>query len=270
MENKIYFVVVIYNKNCLNSLTMKKLKQYNYQNIYIVDNSERDYDNFNYAKENKYTYISMNGNKGLAKAYNRAINEIDCKDEDIIMLLDDDTDLTEEYVENLEKIEKNNKDVDVFFPIIKDYNELIISPTIFTKYKLINVKKEKETINIKNDRICAINSCLAIRKKVFKEYMYDENLFLDYIDNDFFAFIRSHNISCKVIEVVIYQNLFNSSNPSLEKKYNRMKIEISDYKKYLKKRSSLEKIFGYIRIKYWIIREVIKYKNKIFLKLNSI
>ena len=83
-------IIVIYNKNIKDSITCRSIKDINDFNIevVIVDNSEVDFHNNEVCKSLGYTYISMNGNKGLSKAYNVGIDKTQS---DIIILFDDDT-----------------------------------------------------------------------------------------------------------------------------------------------------------------------------------
>ena len=56
--------------------------------IIVVDNSTKDFNNEKETKANNWTYLSMNGNAGLSKAYNRALDYL--KDEDGIVIWFDD------------------------------------------------------------------------------------------------------------------------------------------------------------------------------------
>ena len=89
-EIKYVAIIVVYNKTIEGSITCESLKKISNINveIVIVDNSETDFHNDDLCKRLGYTYISMNGNKGLSKAYNVAI---DSTQSDIIVLFDDDT-----------------------------------------------------------------------------------------------------------------------------------------------------------------------------------
>ena len=74
MDKFIYYVsIVVYNKECKDSLTCKQLENIKCDNIRIivVDNSTINNDNRLYCKTRNWEYISMHGNKGLSCAYNR-------------------------------------------------------------------------------------------------------------------------------------------------------------------------------------------------------
>ena len=61
--------------------------------IICVDNSVRDFKNEELALKYNHHYISMNGNKGISKAYNAAVNYLMEQDgeDDLFVLMDDDT-----------------------------------------------------------------------------------------------------------------------------------------------------------------------------------
>lgn len=97
MNNSIVATIVIYNKSIENSITCKNILSFNEDliEILIVDNSTSNYGNKAYCENKNIKYISMGGNQGLSKAYNAAIDL--SKDKDVIILFDDDTDVTKQY-----------------------------------------------------------------------------------------------------------------------------------------------------------------------------
>ena len=82
-----FAVVVLYNTFVNDSITINNLKKIHSHSvdIIVVDNSTKDFNNEKETKANNWTYLSMNGNAGLSKAYNRALDYL--KDEDIILSL---------------------------------------------------------------------------------------------------------------------------------------------------------------------------------------
>ena len=74
---------------------------------------------------------------------------------------------------------------DVFVPVIYGQNGVIYSPNEvgWLKGKYISSPEQK----IPQNKFNAINSCLAVRLRVYKEYMYDENLFMDCVDTISFS-----------------------------------------------------------------------------------
>lgn len=264
---KFFFIVVIYNKNCDESKTCQALLNRNNSDEYvmIMDNSEIKNDNMSFCNELQWKYVSMNGNKGLSKAYNKAINILKDNKNDFIIWLDDDTFITDEYIENLKKACKINSEKKVFMPIIYDNNKKIISPSICTKIKNFKLKDESELkkINIKN--ILAINTCLAVKISVYSNYRYNEKQFLDLIDNSFFYYLRKEKIEYCILPNKIIQNFFSSEKINYEKKLKRVLIEIHDYKEYIKDKTLIEKFMCFFRTIFWGLRGSIQYKNTNFI-----
>ena len=71
--NNLYAVIVLYNKFCQNSLTYNELNRIKGLNIIVCDNSTKDMGNKDQVINDNNIFINMNGNKGLSKAYNKAI-----------------------------------------------------------------------------------------------------------------------------------------------------------------------------------------------------
>ena len=107
--NKLFFAVVIYNKKICDSVTCTELENIiKTEKVIIADNSDKENDAEKVCSEKKWIYISMNGNKGLSMAYNTIIDYIkkkeDYSEEDAIILLDDDTKITSEYILKLKEM----------------------------------------------------------------------------------------------------------------------------------------------------------------------
>lgn len=75
MNNKFFAVMVIYNRKIGDSITYNCLKACPQVSLTVCDNSTEDYGNSQAVAEN-VNYISMGGNAGLAKAYNKAVDAL--------------------------------------------------------------------------------------------------------------------------------------------------------------------------------------------------
>lgn len=271
--NKLFFAVIIYNKNICDSITCTELGNIiKNEKVIIVDNSEKENDVENMCIEKNWIYIPMNGNKGLSKAYNAIIDYIkkkeDYLEDDAIILLDDDTKITNEYILKLKKMLRIHKDINIFMPIIKDKNDIIISPSKYTKIKINRIRSYDSAKDIKQKNFLAINTCLAIRMKIFNNYKYDTKLFLDQVDNQFFYDMRKKREKFFCINSVIKQDFFSTDNKNYDKEIKRKKIEKRDYKNFVSDKSILEKIMYHFRILFWKVKGVIKYRKiKYFIDL---
>ncbi len=221
----IYVVIVVYNKDISSSSTCRRLLKTGLLNILVVDNSTADNRNKEYCEKNGISYLSMGGNKGLSKAYNAAVEY--CHDADVIVLTDDDTDVPDAYFEKLNQALIEKPDTDIFAPIIKGQDGVIYSPNnyCFLKNHLVT----SPLLEIKPDRFNAISSCLAIRRKVFDNYRYNEKLFVDEVDHCFCREQRERGRKFGVINVVINQSFHQRETYLLPNKaWAREKIRITD------------------------------------------
>lgn len=188
----LYIIIVLYNEKINNShLFYNIMNSKKYTIIYIDNSTDKNIIAVN-KKINIFDniYICSNGNIGLSKAYNLAINHIRNKiglNENIwIMTLDDDTKLSQEYLSNVVK-EMVKTNADVISGIVNDQFGNILSPIkILSSIKFFPLKREYIDHEGIYSNIVCINSGTVIRSTVFNYINYDEDLFLDMIDYKFF------------------------------------------------------------------------------------
>lgn len=227
MKSNIVAVIVIYNKKVEDSITCKNIlnNSDNSLGMLVVDNSTSDFGNKAYCSKKNIDYISMDGNKGLSKAYNAAVDA--CKEKDAIILFDDDTEVTEEYFEKLDDALTIYHDVDIFAPIIYGQDGVIYSPNEYNFMRSNFIKSPNQEVSQK--KFNAIASCLAIRMRVFDNYRFNEKLFVDQVDQNFFYDQRKKNAKFQKIDVKILQNFYQrGKNLTPEAGWRRLKLRIID------------------------------------------
>lgn len=255
-------IVVLYNVNYKESVSYMNLIQtdcYKAGNIEIicVDNSVSDFANDELMSFKNHFYINMHGNQGLPKAYNAAIEYLMQKGKDaerLIVLLDDDTHIGDEYFEKMEKAWAMG--YDIYLPIVKD-QEGILSPSIMKAYRCRRCSS-LEQINETN--ICGINSGMAIRHSVFKNYRYNEEMFLDYVDHYFIRDMKQFGKKIMIVPTVLQQN-FSSTTDSYEQTIKRFEIFKKDIKVFYSRNVMDRIIYLYI---------VLRRKTGILLKFKKI
>lgn len=262
-KNNFYAVVVIYNTNIKESTTLNNLQKitcYEIKKI-VVDNSTQDMGNENECKKRDWAYISMNGNAGLSRAYNKALDSI--KDNGAIVIwFDDDTSVTQKYFDILNTEANKNENVDIFAPIIQGQDGKFWSPNEYHYLKNKQLKSVKQRIN--NNRFNAINSCTAVRMLVYKNYRYTEKLFLDQVDHQFFEDQRCLKRKFEKLDVVIQHNFsMKSKMENIEKVKTRYAIMIPDFLFFCKK-SMMRYLLGLVKIAGWGIKESLRYKKPSF------
>ena len=105
----IFFVIVLYKSSLEDSKTINSLESIigDGFNLYVYDNSpERQYENDNFEFKNfKIKYYHDGTNPGLSTAYNCALEECGKSNKKWVLLLDQDTTFTKEYIEEIESLD---------------------------------------------------------------------------------------------------------------------------------------------------------------------
>lgn len=235
-------VVVVYNKRIDESAALASLTGIEGLTVYVADNSTRDMGNEALAVKAGYTYINMGGNAGLSKAYNKVIGRIE-KDDGFVCLFDDDTAISPAYFDALRADAEKNGGINLFVPIVKDASGML-SPCVF---KGMRGRRAASAADIPPKSFTAINSGLAIRTRVFKDYRYDESLFLDYIDHAFIRDIVEHDKSkVRIMEVSIQQQFSGSERQSRQDALTRYAIFAKDVRYFGRK-------YGEPRLRVWLL-----------------
>ena len=257
----IYALIVMYNKNCVNSKSFNFMKKYKDKiKTIIFDNSTIDLGNKKYCDKNNIEYYSVNKNIGLSKAYNYVISKIDLSPNNYLIILDDDTQLNDEYIEEvLENIKTN--EYDIYLPIIKS-NQRIISPSNVQFNCRVKAISDIKQINMK--KITAINSGMIIKTSIYNEILYNEQIFLDYVDHDFMKNVRKNKYKIKILNSVLEQNFSRDEKGELQSELIRYKIYKKDFKAYCKNCKKIT--FYYINIFRFSLKQCIKFKTLKFLK----
>ena len=211
-----YCVLVVYNSDIQASSSYQFLKKKGVQ-VIVCDNSDQENQNKNIVEDDGFSYISMHGNKGLSKAYNVALDYIQSihpSMDGYLVLFDDDTKVEDDYFEKMEC-----STGDICLPVVYDEKSLL-SPSMFKKGKSIRVSSIQE---IDMDFISGINSGMCINLSIFKEYRYNESLFLDYIDHYFLYEMKKQSKKIEVVDTKLLQR-FSANSNSKNSALNRFQI----------------------------------------------
>lgn len=227
----IYFVVVIYNKECSESPSISfAVKKQQELNIIVVDNSTIESNNRLFCEENSITYIPMNGNAGLSKAYNAALDCIGRKD-GFVIWADDDTEFPDNYVNEMIEFININK-YTIALPLVLAGKEIYSPITIDCD----GVPKRIKNLDELGKSITGINSGMMVSLDFYENYRYDENMFLDFIDHDVCVSCQQNGGTVGFVKcVVLMQNSFFSSRIHLRSMANRRKIYRHDFRFFCKK-----------------------------------
>lgn len=223
---KAYAILVVHNKKLIDCPSFCSAVKEPDMQLLVVDNStDESIDNQEEALQAGAWFLSMNGNKGLSKAYNAALDRLRKEIGDWIILLDDDTRIPAEYWEAV----RTEIPDSVLLPIVRTCRGEIISPAEM-KHGIPHQVESLDSINV----ITGINSGMVIPKQLTDSYRYYERLFLDFVDHKFLQDIHNRHVPVRLLPVYIEQT-FSADSPSVDSAIKRLKIQKKDLKVFYEK-----------------------------------
>ncbi|NJP39858.1 glycosyltransferase [Oscillospiraceae bacterium HV4-5-C5C] len=249
----IYAVIVLYNKSFHDSITFNSISKHKSIQIIICDNSTSDFYNEQSNSFDNVTYINMKGNKGLPKAYNQALDYIG-NQTGIICWFDDDTAIPDEYFDLVIHYFLT-PDLDIALPVVFDEVGML-SPCILKGNYCHRAKNLAEIAG----NISAINSGLSVNLKVYEDFRYDDNMFLDFVDHAFFREMRRRHKTIQVMQDNILYQKFAANSSSKESAIVRFKILKKDLR-YFYKDTTFSRLYYHYIIMRRKARLVLKYRS---------
>ena len=254
--------VVVYNTACQDSPTCRALQKLTDLTVLIYDNSTRDFGNREFCESAGWVYLGGQGNLGLSKAYNACIDYLlDSQKADMLCLFDDDTDLEPAYFDALQKA-REQSDGHIFVPMIEAGGRLISPCILRPGYRVQMFANRQEALAYTGNDLSAINSCMAIDLEIFKDFRYDENIFLDGIDHNFTQQMKARGESIHFIEYCCNHAFSGVEKPPKASALVRFRIYAKDYAYILRE----HKAAYYRLVGKRALRLTLQYKSPVFLK----
>ena len=237
VPDKLYIITIIYNSRVedIRSLDVFLSFKEKYPDTVImaVDNSvDEAILKSNSACTLPVEYIPCGGNVGISKAYNIALNTI--KDENFrVMLSDDDTLFSEEYLENMYKAAQLAENKDRLICGLIDTDKGWMSPrSVKTTNAAFPFMLKKPVPGVYKDRN-PVNSGLCIPGFLLHKIGgYDERLFLDYVDYLFMDKIRDIGYGEVVLVPGKIHQEFSGFSDNLDSTLKRWEIFRKDFTAY--------------------------------------
>ena len=214
-------VMVLYKRSLRESETFMSLSKAivgtsRSLDLLVYDNSpESHFDkNVELGYSGKITYIHDSTNPGICKAYNTGFEKALAINKKWLLLLDQDTDFTSNYIESLLNAVKKDKNYVSIVPVVYS-NGKIVSPT---RYDFLGRMKatEEEEVNKVVSNITAINSGSCINTKFLKEIGgFNTDFPLDMLDHWLNHMINTHNRNTFVMNTKVLHNLSVADYDSL-------------------------------------------------------
>ncbi len=262
--NSIQFVIVLYKESLQNTKTFKSLESAHFTsniklNLFVYDNSPLPKkQNFIHNRFN-IIYVSDINNSGLSKAYNKGFTHAITNNKKFVILLDQDTEFSNDFFIKYEQAVLNNQDIEIFAPKLVLSNGKIFSPCIY-KYKRGWYPNEVGFGINKLKNLVPVNSGVMLSVRLYQKVGgYNEDLKVDFIDFQFMEKVINFTNEFYVIEEIGLQE-FSDQSEDFESQLKRYYIYLADVKAIKKKITS--------SIEYFVI--VIVHTLKLSIKYKSI
>ena len=195
-----------------------------YQDLYyyVYDNSlAEDVEAKNMISSNFFYFHDVT-NPGVSYAYNSAVEYAASHNIDWVLLLDQDTFLPCCLLSEYFNAIQINGAISMFVPKIFVEGRGYMSPCLF-KHKRGRFMFTVPTGIVQSKQYTVINSGIMLSASSFIECGgYNNSVYLDYSDHDFFSRFKLYNPFFYVIDVACYQNFacLSTDTEALEKRYS--------------------------------------------------
>lgn len=224
-------VVVIYNICCGDSKICRALAGLAIPGlrVLIYDNSTQDPGNRDYCRKLGWVYLGGTGNVGISKAYNRCVEYL-LKEgaQGHVCFFDQDSSAGEAYFLALER-EISVYGQGIYAPFLYSANRLLSPYLLFENHRTKPLKNEAAVLSAERRNLGAVNSGMAVSLELFREYRYDENIFLDGVDHSFLLDMRRRGCYPRVIPCRCAHGFSGDERPALEAAAVRFRIYAKDY-----------------------------------------
>lgn len=241
------FVIILYNKklNASNSYISLKPQVGVDDKILVFDNSTIKFDQ---EIDPSIMYRQAKENLGLSKAYN-SVRKI-CEDFyfEYVVILDDDSHLSEDYVQTLNSQKHLFKDLN--FSEIYSNSGQLLAPDYHNCNQLTEylVKKGQFAFSkckFYQNNLYGINSGMIISRDYFIKNQYDEGLFVDCVDWQYIldykrAGNKAFTSKCRIIQEFHSETMDIAEFDVLVR---RLKNRLKDLKHYNSKVYQINKFF---------------------------
>ncbi|WP_318507259.1 glycosyltransferase [Bacillus sp. T3] len=234
-------VMVVYNIKVNYSKTFQALSNLLNQNMIDKDLSIIIYDNSPVKQEipSEYKYLNIlykhdPRNIGIVTAYNYAFQKAKEEGSEWLLLLDHDTELTEDYFAQLHLLDSFDKNIAAVVPQIHCENQMI-SPVYSDRLRPL--QGERPGTGEQNTPVMAINSGAFIRVSFLDKINgFNSEFPLDYLDHWLFHEIYHNGSKVWVLDTKLEHELsvMDYSRVSLKRYQSILDSEINFYKHYKK------------------------------------
>ncbi|PLR90790.1 glycosyltransferase [Bacillus sp. T33-2] len=261
------FVIVLYKLKVEQSNTFRSLKdtllvedrQLDNIELILYDNSPQAQEfNIDQYRNINITYKHDARNLGISTAYNYALSIAKANGSEWLLLLDHDTEITNEYMKQIMDLNEMNEHIVGVIPRIISEN-VMISPVYSNTLRPLHVKRP--VAGIQEQPVMAINSGTLLRVKFLEQIGgFNDEFPLDYLDHWLFHQIYETGYKVWLLNTMLEHELsvMDYSRVSITRYKNILESEINFYKNY---KSDLYRSYR-IQLAKRFIKQLVTIKNK--------
>lgn len=267
----VFFVIVLYKSSLEDSITINSLGNIvegNF-NLFVYDNSPiRQYENDNFQfKSFKVHYHHNQTNPGLSVAYNSALDECIKLNKKWLLLLDQDTTFTKEYIEEIESLDFNkipDTIVAIIPKVVSRIDKRIIAPAkMFLGGICRPVEVDSGVVNIPISGINSGTILLISYLNCIKGF--SDKYTLDMLDHWYFRKIFNDGKSFYLLNSNIYQDLSVFGNFEENVSLERYRQMLNAETLFIKEEGILSLFVFKLRLFFRGLKQI-RYKNKKYYK----
>lgn len=234
MDHTLVIVLVLYKKKLTecpsyNALYYAVMKRKNIH-LLVYDNSPEEQGDVLF-KNKQVCYIHDPQNPGLAKAYNKGVALFNQLSAQLMLLLDQDTEIDFPYLDKITLL-SDTEAVGAFVPNVYSGSQKI-SPVFSDKY--VGGELSFPAIGRTEQRLMAINSGTVLTKKGLSAVgQFNEDFSLDFLDHWLFWKLYQEHQKIEVVDLILAHDLsvLDYSQVSLERYESIISAERLFYQKY--------------------------------------
>lgn len=268
----IFIIIVLYKTRLEDSITIQSLNESLDESITLMvfDNSpEKQYlDNNFFYKGFNVNYYHNGANPGLSHAYNLALDEAIRIKKDWLLLLDQDTTVTKEYIDEIKNLDLNlisDTVVSVIPRVVSFKNEEMIAPTRMLPGGAC--RPLLMASGVVATSISGINSGTLLRVSFINSINgFSSKYTLDMLDHWYFREINKENKEIYLLQNSIKQDLSVFGNFEENISLTRYKQLLNAESVFISEDGFISFFVFKIRLLFRFIKQI-NYKNKGYYKL---
>ena len=261
-KNTFLTVIVLYETNlnrCLTYKTLLLLEKINFTSDLIIYNNSPE---IKIPQAKNHIVINAETNEMLSGAYNFALNHANKNNYDWLLLLDQDTELTDDYFEKLYRFLSDNQDKDVVavVPFLTNKSKIISPNKLYFKF----LRKSTVKYGINSGHIVALNSLSLLRTDFMNSIGgFSSEFPLDMLDYWYYLQFYRHKKRIYVLDTALKHNLsiYNYDENITEERYDQL---LKAERKYTYEFGIQVLIIYKFRLLFRFLKQIITLKNKRF------